>query len=149
MNLPKVLFVVFFLSTFSVTAFCNEQLPEQDYGLPKEHVRKIKWIARFISGELAGRNIKTVTVEDFTDFYGRPSSKAKEISQELEIQLKNMPDKKFLIVSDSPEAIIKGIFLPFKDGKKFKLDISVVASGRDRIITSYTGIFKKPKTYKK
>ncbi len=60
-----------------------------------------------------------------------------------------MPDKKFLIVSDSPEAIIKGIFMPFKDGNKFKLDISVVASGRDRIITSYTGIFKKSKAYKK
>ena len=142
-----VLIFILFLS--SVPALAADRSLERQPPLPQEHIRKLKRIASFIAAELQRRSVKSVTVEDFTDFYKRPSATGTRMAREFSKQLTAIGDKNFMVVETGAEAIVIGTLVPFKDGGKWKLDIKAVSSDKSRIITSYTGIFKKAKTAKK
>lgn len=142
-----VLIFVLFLS--SIPALTADRSLERQPPLPQEHVRKLKRIAAFIADELQRRSVKSVTVEDFTDFYKRPSATGTRMAGEFSKQLTAIGNKNFMVVETGAEAIVAGTLVPFKDGGKWKLDIKVVSSGKGKIITAYTGIFKKAKTVKK
>lgn len=138
-----------FLFSFSITALAAEKGQEQQSSLPREHVQKLKRIAEIVAGEMTGRGIKTVAVEDFTDFKGNPSAKGKVMAREFRKELASMSRTNFSVVDKGAEAIVTGILIPFKESGKWKLDIKAVSADKGRIITSYTGIFKKPKRAKK
>ncbi|TAL26721.1 MAG: hypothetical protein EPN94_02620 [Nitrospirae bacterium] len=142
-------FILFFLFISSMPALAAEHIPEGNSPLPGEHVRKLERIAQFIAGELQRRSVKTVAVENFTDFYKRPSATGTKMAGEFSKQLAAAGDKNFMVLPDGGDAIITGVVVPFRTGGKLKLDIKVVSSDKSKIITSYTGIFKKAKTVKK
>ncbi len=144
MNTLKGFISLIFVFLFSIAILSAEKGMEQQ-SLPKEHVKKLKRIAEFVAGELTRRAIKTVTVEDFTDFYGKPSATGTKMAREFSKQLAVIGDKNFSVLPSSAEAIVKGTLIPFKEGGKWKLDIKVISSDRGKIITSYTGILKKKK----
>lgn len=138
-----VALTVFF--AFSVHVFPAEK----PIVLPKEHILKLKRIAAIVSDAITKRSIKTVAVENFTDYKGNPSSRGAAMSNEFRKQLEKAGKGSFVIVSENAEATVKGVLLPFKSGNKWRLDIKTVAGEKDNVIDSYTGIFKKPVKTKK
>lgn len=149
MRMFRGFFIVLFLFISFMPALAAEHMPEGHSPLPGEHVRKLERIAQFIAGELQRRSIKSVTVEDFTDFYKRPSATGTKMAGEFSKQLAAIGDKNFTVLPAGGEAVVTGILVPFRTGGKLKLDIKVVSSDKSKIITSYTGIFKKAKAVKK
>lgn len=135
-----LIFILFLSSTPALTA---DRSLERQPPLPQEHVRKLKRIAAFIADELQRRSIKSVTVEDFTDSYKRPSATGTRMAREFSRQLAELGDKNFRVLPDGGDAIVTGVVVPFKSGGKIKLDIKVVSANRSKIITSYSGIFLK------
>jgi hypothetical protein len=128
---------------FSANVLPAEKAQKQNPSLPQEHVRKLKRIASFIADELQRRSLKSVTVEDFTDFYKRPSGTGTRMAREFSRQLTAIGDKNFRVLPDGGDAIVTGVVVPFKSGGKIKLDIKVVSADGSKIITSYSGIFLK------
>ena len=100
-----------------------------------------------IAGEITRRNIKTVTVTDFKDIGGKPSKAGKTASAEFRKQIETIGKARFAVVDTGGGAIITGMFLPFKGGDKWRLDIKVIEalSPDNRLITSYSGFFQKNK----
>ncbi len=163
----KCVFPIFliFLFFFLTPAFCSDNPPypplakggkggfvSSERGqkvhpqLPKTHILKLKRIAEIITSEIIKRNIKTVKVEDFTDIKGRPSPIGKKMREEFVKQLMFIGKTNFNIVNNGSDVIIRGILIPFKEDKKWRLDIKVISSDTGQIITSYSGILKKLKT---
>jgi len=136
-----VLIFILFLS--SIPALADDKSLERQPALPQEHVRKLKRIASFIAAELQRRPVKSVTVEDFTDFHKRPSATGTRMAREFSRQLAAIGDKNFMVLPDVGDAIVTGVIVPFKSGGKIKLDIKVVSADGSKIITSYSGIFLK------
>lgn len=145
----KQICICIFLSLvlFSI-AQSSEKSQDQPVSLPKEHVKKLKRIAEIIAGEISNGLIKTVTVEVFTDFKGKPSKIGKAMANEFKKHLMSLAGADFSIVDTGADAVIGGVLVPFKGGDKWKLDIKVVSQDK-KIVMSYTGIFKKAKTAKK
>ena len=141
--------LIFILLLSSTTALADDKSLEGQPALPQEHARKLKRIAAFIADELQRRSVKSVTVEDFTDFHKRPSATGTRMAREFSRQLAALGDKNFMVLPDGGDAIVTGVVVPFKSGGKIKLDIKVVSIERTKIITAYSGIFKKVKTVKK
>ena len=132
-----------------------EKAQKQNPSLPKEHVQKLKRIAGIIAGEITRRNIKSVTVMDFTDIRGNPSKMGETVAAEFRKQMEALGKANFTVVDSrydsqpsSGGALVTGMFLPFKGGDKWKLDIKVL-SPDNRLITSYSGFFRKTKGAKK
>jgi hypothetical protein len=144
----KCVFPIFliFLFLFSTTALSSEISQKANPQLTKTHVQKLKRIAGIISSEIIKRSIKTVSVEDFTDIKGRPSPIGKKMREEFVKQLMFIGKTNFNIVNNGSDVIIRGILIPFKEDKKWRLDIKVISSDTGQIITSYSGILKKLKT---
>ncbi len=142
-----VLIFILFLS--SIPALTADRSLERQPPLPQEHVRKLKRIAVFIADELQRRSVKSVTVEDFTDFHKRPSATGTRMAREFSRQLAAVGNKNFMVLPDGGDAVVTGVVVPFREGGKLKLDIQVVSSDKGKIITAYTGIFKKAKAVKK
>ena len=138
-----------FLLMFSANVLPAEKGQEQNPPLPQEHIRKLKRIAAFIADELQRRSVKSVTVKDFTDFYKRPSATGTRMAGELSRQLTALGDKNFMVLPNGGDAIVTGVVVPFREGGKLKLDIKVVSADGSKIITAYSGIFKKVKAVKK
>ncbi len=136
-----VLIFILFLSSIPVLA--ADRSLERQPALPQEHVRKLKRIASFIAAELQRRSVKSVTVEDFTDFYKGPSATGTMMAREFARQLAAAGDKNFTVLPAGGEAVVTGIVVPFRTGGKLKLDIKVVSADGSKIITSYSGIFLK------
>ncbi|MEW6068829.1 MAG: hypothetical protein AB1610_11130 [Nitrospirota bacterium] len=133
------------LFLFSANAFpAGKEQP-----LPKEYVQKLRKIANFFADELEKREIKTITVKDFTNIYGKPSVMGKKMARELSRQLKSIGNKNFRVIKAGGDAVITGILVPFTETKNWKLDIKIVSADRSMVIMSYTGIFKKPDIVKK
>ncbi|MBI4691585.1 MAG: hypothetical protein HY754_15175 [Nitrospirae bacterium] len=124
---------------FSISSHSAEK--RQHPVLPKEYIQKLKRIAGFIAEEVVRRGIKTVMIEDFTDFRGNPSAKGRAMAGEFRKQLASKANADFIVVSNSAEAVVTGILIPFHKGGKWRLDIKVV-SDKGKIITSYSGIIK-------
>lgn len=143
------LVLVFVLFLSSIPALTADISLERQPPLPQEHVRKLERIAAFIADELQRRSVKSVTVEDFTDFYKRPSATGTRMAREFSRQLAALGDKNFMVLPDGGDAIVTGVVVPFKSGGKLKLDIKVVSADRSKIITAYSGIFKKARPVKK
>lgn len=143
------LVLIFILFLSSIPALTADRSLERQPSLPQEHVRKLKRIAVFIADELQKRSVKSVTVEDFTDFYKRPSATGTRMAREFSRQLAAAGDKNFMVLPDGGDAIVTGLVVPFRAGGKIKLDIKVVSADRSKIITSYSGIFKKTRPAKK
>ena len=143
------LVLIFILFLSSIPALADDKSLERQPPLPQEHIRKLKRIAVFIAAELQRRPVKSVTVEDFTDFHKRPSATGTRMAREFSRQLAALGDKKFMVVEAGAEAIVAGTLVPFKDGGKWKLDIKVVSADKGKIITTYTGILKKARPAKK
>lgn len=122
---------------------------EKSTSLPKEHMNKIKRIADFFAAELINKSVKTVVVEDFTDYNFNPHTKGKEIAKEFRKHLIIASSAKFSIVENEADAVIIGRIIPFKAGDKWKIEITALSSNKKGIITSYEGIFKQPKKSKK
>jgi hypothetical protein len=122
---------------------------EKSTSLPKEHVNKIKRIADFFAAELINRAIKTVVVEDFTDYNNKPYPKGKEAAKEFRKQLVIESSAKFSVLESEAEAIITGKIIPFKKGDKWKIEITAVSSDKKTVILLYEGIFQQPKKSKK
>jgi len=137
-----------------------EKAQKQNPSLPKEHVQKLKRIAGIIAGEITRRNIKSVTVMDFTDIRGNPSKMGETVAAEFRKQMEVLGKANFTVVDSrydsstthgqpsSEGALVTGMFLPFKGGDKWRLDIKVL-SPDNRLITSYSGFFRKTKGVKK
>ena len=124
-----------------------EKGQKQNPSLSKEEVLKLRDIAVIISGEIIRRSIKSVTVTDFKDIKGNPSKMGKTVAAEFRKQIETIGKARFAVV-DTGGAIITGMFLPFKGGDKWRLDIKVL-SPDNRLITSYSGFFRKTKGVKK
>lgn len=122
---------------------------EKSASLPKEHVKKIKRIADFFAAELINKSVKTVAVEDFTDYNRKPYPKGKEAAKEFRKEFIIASDTKFSVVESEAEAIITGRIIPFKAGDKWKIEITALSSDKKKVITSYEGIFKQPRKSKK
>ncbi len=135
--------VIFYVLILFSASFAADM--ERTELLPKAHKDKIVWLADFIALELVSRNIKTVMIEDFTDVYGGHSSEGEKLSGELSVELKLISAGNFNVVSKGADAVVVGVFLPFRDGSKFRLDVNVVTPDKTKIITSYSGVFKKPR----
>ena len=142
-----VLIFILFLS--SIPALAVDRSLERQPPLPQEHVRKLKRIAAFIADELQRRSVKSVTVKDFTDFHKRPSATGTRMAREFSKQLTAVGDKNFMVLPNGGDAIVTGVVVPFREGGKLKLDIKVVSADGSKIITAYSGIFKKVKAVKK
>ena len=143
------LVLIFILFLSSIPALAADRSLERQPPLPQEHVRKLKRIAAFIAAELQRRSVRSVIVEDFTDFYKRPSGTGTRMAREFSRQLTAIGDKNFRVLPDDGDAIVTGVVVPFREGGKLKLDIKVVSADRSKIITAYSGIFKKVRPAKK
>src|SRR3989338_733542 len=102
------LVMIFILFLSSIPALADDKNLERQPPLPQEHIRKLKRIAVFIAAELQRRPVKSVTVEDFTDFYKRPSVTGTRMAREFSRQLAALGDKKFMVVEAGAEAIVAG-----------------------------------------
>ena len=139
------LFAAFvFLLMFSENVLLAEKGQKQNPPLSKQEVQKLKDIAVIIAGEITRRNIKTVTVMDFKDIKGNPSKMGKTVAAEFRKQIEAVGKTRFTIVNSGGGAFVTGMFLPFKGGDKWRLDIKVL-SPDNRLITSYSGFFRKIK----
>lgn len=129
-------------------ALPTEKAQKQNQPLSKEEIQKLRDIAVIIAGEITKRDIKSVTVTDFKDIGGKPSKAGKTASVEFRKQIEVLSGTNFTIVDSGGGALISGMFLPFKGGDKWRLDIKVL-SPDNRLITSYSGFFRKTKGVKK
>lgn len=136
-------FGILFLFPMSALAEKKEQS-----SLPKEQIQKLKRIAGIIAGEITRRSIKSVTVTDFKDIKGNPSKMGKTVAAEFRKQMEILGKTNFTIVDSGGGALVTGMFLPFKGGDKWRLDIKVFSSD-NKLITSYSGFFRKIKGVKK
>lgn len=133
---------------FSENVLLAEKGQKQNPPLSKQEVQKLKDIAVIIAGEITRRNIKTVTVMDFKDIKGNPSKMGKTAAAEFRKQIEAVGKTRFTIVNSGGGAFVTGMFLPFKGGDKWRLDIKVL-SPDNRLITSYSGFFRKTKGVRK
>ncbi|MCE5194356.1 MAG: hypothetical protein LLF28_02705 [Nitrospiraceae bacterium] len=135
-----------FFIFFNIIIFSTNIIAaDKDVVLPREHIAKLKRIAGFFAAELKNKNIKTVTVGDFTDFNKKPSARGKTMAREFKKQLEKIGKKNFKVIDKNPEALITGILLPYQDKSKWQLDLKAVYANKEQVITAYTAIFKKPK----
>ena len=128
-----------------------EKGQKQNPSLSKEEVQKLRDIAVIISGEIIRRSIKSVTVTDFKDIGGKPSKMGKTVAAEFRRQMEALDKTNFTVVDSGGGAFVTGMFLPFKGGDKWRLDIKVIEalSPDNRLITSYSGFYRKTKGVKK
>jgi hypothetical protein len=117
--------------------------------LPKEYVQKLKRIATNIASEIISRNIKSVMVNDFTDLKGRQNETGKEMAKEFKKHLTSAGAANFSVIDSNAEAVVYGTIAPFKEKGKLRLQIKVISSSTGKTITTYTGVFKKPREGKK
>ncbi|MBU4320337.1 MAG: hypothetical protein L6246_10405 [Thermodesulfovibrionales bacterium] len=146
-------FIILFM--FSANVLPAEREQKKTPPLSKQEVQKLRDIAVIIAGEITRRNIKSVTVTDFKDIKGNPSKMGKTASVEFRKQMEALGKTNFTIVDSRYDsqpsgggALVTGMFLPFKGGDKWKLDIKVL-SPDNRLIASYSGFFRKTKGVKK
>lgn len=146
--------ILYLCSAFIFLFVCaSDVLPaekgqKQNPSLSKEEVQKLRDIAVIISGEIIRRDIKSVTVTDFKDIKGNPSKMGKTVAAEFRRQMEALGKTNFTVVDSGGGAFVTGMFLPFKGGDKWRLDIKVL-SPDNRLITSYSGFFRKTKVVKK
>jgi hypothetical protein len=114
----------------------------------KAYIRKLNRVSGVISSELIRRGIKTVRVEDLSGYQGRHYASGKRISDEFSRQMAYHGSKNFSVVNNGAEAVIKGTLIPFKESRKWRLQIKVLKSGSEEIITSYSGILETRKSKK-
>jgi hypothetical protein len=133
---------------FTADALSAEKAQKQKPPLSKEEVQKLRDIAVIIAGEIARKNIKTVTVMNFTDIKGNPSKKGRTVAAEFRKQIETIGKARFAVVDAGGGAFVKGMFLPFKGGDKWRLDIKVL-SPDNRLITSYSAFYRKTKGLKR
>ncbi len=148
MKILSVFAAFVFLFIFMVDALPAEKAQKQNPPLSKEEVQKIRDIAMIIAGEITRRGITSVTVTDFKDIGGKPSKAGKTASVEFRKQMETIGKTRFAVVDASGGAVVTGMFLPFKGGDKWRLDIKVL-SPDNRLITSYSGFYRKTKGVKK
>lgn len=145
-NISRSACLLIILLLLAVPLLAADKAQGQSFVLPKEHIQKLKRIADIVGKEIERKGIKTVTIENFTDSKGRPSARGMLMTKEFKKQFSAM---KLNVMDSGTEAVVKGTLIPFKSGEKWQLSIKVVSADKNRIITSYTGIFKKPKGIKK
>jgi hypothetical protein len=140
-----------FLFVCAADSLPAEKAQKQNQPLSKEEVQRVRDIAVIISGEITKRSIKSVTVTDFKDIKGSPSKMGKTVAAEFRRQMEALGKTNFTVVDSGGGAFVTGMFLPFKGGDKWRLDIKVIEalSPDDRLITSYSGFFRKTKGVKK
>ncbi|MBI1811661.1 MAG: hypothetical protein HY035_00915 [Nitrospirae bacterium] len=141
-------FVFFMLSADALSA---EKAQKQNPPLSKEEIQKLRDIAVIIAEEITRRNIKSVTIIDFKDIEGNPSKRGKTVAAEFRKQMEALGKANFTVKDSGGGALVTGMFLPFKGGDKWRLDIKVIEalSPDNRLITSYSGFFRKTKGVKK
>jgi len=137
-----------FLFVFVTDAIPAEKGQKQNPPLSKKEVQKLRDIAVIISGEITRRNVKSVTVMDFNDIKTSPSKMGKTVAAEFRRQMEALGKTNFTVVDSGGGAFVTGMFLPFKGGDKWRLDLKVL-SPDNRLITSYSGFFRKTKGVKK
>ena len=133
---------------FTADALPAEKAQKQSPPLSKEEIQKLRDIAVIIAGEITRRGIKSVTVTDFKDIDGKPSKAGKTASAEFRRQMEALGKTNFTVADSGGGALVTGMFLPFKGGDKWRLDIKVL-SPDNRLITSYSGFYRKTKGVKK
>lgn len=148
MKILSVLIAFVFLFVFTADVLLAEKGQKKNPPLSKQEVQKLRDIAVIIAGEITRRNIKSVTVMDFNDIKGNPSKMGKTASVEFRKQIEAVGKTRFTVVDSGGGALISGMFLPFKGGDKWRLDIKVL-SPDNRLITSYSGFFRKTKGVRK
>ncbi|MDP3259933.1 MAG: hypothetical protein Q8M34_05035 [Thermodesulfovibrionales bacterium] len=139
-------FIILFM--FSANTLPAEREQEKNPPLSKQEIQKLRDIAMIIAGEITRRNVKSVTVINFKDIEGNPSKMGKTASVEFRKQMEALGKTNFTVVDSGGEAFVTGMFLPFKGGDKWRLDIKIL-SPDNRLITSYSGFFRKTKGVKK
>ena len=139
-------FIILFI--FSASALPAEREQKKNPPLSKQEVQKLRDIAVIIAGEITRRNIKSVTVMDFRDIGGKSSKAGKTVAAEFRRQMETLGKTNFTVKDSGGGALISGMFLPFKGGDKWRLDLKVL-SPDNRLITSYSGFFRKTKGAKK
>ena len=130
------------------TAPRAEKAQKQNPPLSKQEIQKLRDIAMIISGEIIRGSIKSVTVMDFKDIGGKPSKMGTTVAAEFRRQMEALDKTNFTVVDSGGGAFVTGMFLPFKGGDKWRLDIKVFLPD-NRLITSYSGFFRKTKGVKK
>ncbi|MDI6744969.1 MAG: hypothetical protein QMD07_06290 [Thermodesulfovibrionales bacterium] len=140
---------------FTAYALPAEKAQKQSPPLSKEEIQKLKDIAVIVAGEITRRGIKSVIVTDFKDIGGKPSKAGKTASVEFRKQIETIGKTNFTVVDSRYDsqpsgggALVTGMFLPFKGGDKWRLDIKVL-SPDNRLITSYSAFYRKAKGVKK
>jgi hypothetical protein len=133
---------------FTADALPAEKAQKQSPPLSKEEIQKLRDIAVLIAGELTRRNIKSVIVMDFKDIKGNPSKMGKTVAAEFRKQMEALGKANFTVKDSGGGALVTGMFLPFKGGDKWRLDLKVL-SPDNRLITSYSGFVRKTKGAKK
>lgn len=144
MKILSVLIAFVFLFVLSANVLPAEKGQKQNPPLSKQEIQKLRDIAVIIAGEITRRNIKSVTVMDFKDIKGNPSKMGKTASVEFRKQMEAVGKTRFTVVDSGGGALVTEMFLPFKGGDKWRLDIKVL-SPDNRLITSYSGFFRKIK----
>jgi hypothetical protein len=121
---------------------------KEQSSLSKQEIQKLRDISVIIAGEITRRNVRSVTVMDFKDIGGKPSKAGKTVAAEFRKQMEALGKTKFTVVDSGGEAFVTGMFLPFKGGDKWRLDLKVL-SPDNRLITSYSGFYRKTKGVRK
>ena len=137
-----------FLFVCAADSLSAEKAQKQTPPLSKEEVQRLRDIAAIVTGEITKKGIKSVTVTDFKDIGGKLSKAGKTASVEFRKQMEVLGKANFTVVDSGGAALVTGMFLPFKGGDKWRLDIKVF-SPDNRLITSYSGFFRKTKGVKK
>ena len=148
MKILGVLAAFIILFMFSASALPAEKEQKQSPRLSKQEIQKLRDIAVIIAGEITRRDIRFVTVIDFKDIEGNPSKRGKTVAAEFRKQMEALGKTNFTVKDSGGGAFVTGMFLPFKGGDKWRLDIKVF-SPDNRLITSYSGFFRKTKGVKK
>lgn len=140
-----------FLFVCAADSLPAEKAHKQNQPLSKEEVQRVRDIAVIISGEIIRRSIKSVTVTDFKDIGGKPSKAGKTVAAEFRKQMEALGKTNYTVADSGGAALVTGMFLPFKGGDKWRLDIKVIEalSPDNRLITSYSGFFRKTKGVRK
>ena len=148
MKILGVLAAFIILFMFSASALPAEKEQKQSPRLSKQEIQKLRDIAVIIAGEITRRDIRFVTVIDFKDIEGNPSKRGKTVAAEFRKQMEALGKTNFTVKDSGGGAFVTGMFLPFKGGDKWRLDLKVL-SPDNRLITSYSGFFRKTKAVKK
>jgi len=140
-----------FLFVCAADSQAAEKAQKQTPPLSKEEAQKLRDIAVIVAGEITKKGVKSVTVTDFKDIVGKPSKAGKAASAEFRKQMDALSRPNFTIVDSGGAALVTGMFLPFKGGDKWRLDIKVIdaLSPDNRLITSYSGFYRKTKGVRK